>query len=154
MSWTKRQLIRQAFSIIGLADYDFDLQAEQLQNAMYLLDSMVATWNAKGVLLSYPLTSSPEDADLDDESNIPDRANEAVYMNLALRLATTLGRPTTVELKAAAFYAYNNLLSWNLQPREMQLPNTLPRGQGNKPYRYKNDRFLDAPADPVPPWGG
>lgn len=154
MSWTKRQLIRQAFSVIGLADYDFDLQAEQLQNAMYLLDSMVATWNAKGVLLSYPLPSSPEDADLDDESNIPDRANEAVYMNLALRLATTLGRTTTVELKAAAFYAYNNLLSWNLQPREMQLPNTMPRGQGNKPYRYKNDHFLDAPADPVPPWGG
>lgn len=154
MSWTKRQLIRQAFSVIGLADYDFDLQAEQLQNAMYLLDSMVATWNAKGVLLSYPLPSSPEDADLDEESNIPDRANEAVYMNLALRLATTLGRPTTVELKAAAFYAYNNLLSWNLQPREMQLPNTMPRGQGNKPYRYKNDHFLDAPEDPVPPWGG
>lgn len=153
MSWTKRQLVRQAFSAIGLADYDFDLQAEQLQNALYLLDSMVATWNAKGILLSYPLPSSPENADLDDESNIPDRANEAVYLNLAKRLATTLGKQVTPDLNQAAWYAYNNLLSWAMQPTEMQLPSTLPRGAGNKPYVY-DETFIDDPADPVPPWGG
>lgn len=154
VSWTKRQLVRQAFSVIGLADYDFDLQAEQLQNAMYLMDSMVAVWNAKGVLLSYPLPTSPENADLDDESNIPDRANEAVYLNLALRIAPTLGRPVMPELKQSAWYAYNNLLSWALQPQEMNLPHTMPRGQGNKPYRYDGDNFLDRKADPTPPWGG
>lgn len=154
MSWTKRQLVRQAFSVIGLADYDFDLQAEQLQNAMYLMDSMVATWNAKGVLLSYPLPTSPENADLDDESNIPDRANEAVYLNLAKRLATTLGKQVTNDLNSAAWYAYNNLLSWSLQPQPMQFPQNLPRGQGNKPYRYKQDNFMDRPVSPAPPWGG
>ena len=153
MSWTKRQLIRQAFSVIGLADYDFDLQAEQLQNALFLLDSMMATWNAKGLMLSYPLPTSPENADLDDESNIPDRANEAVFLNLAIRLSPTLGKQTTNELRSSAWYAYNNLLSWAMQPAEMNLPRTMPRGQGNKPYRYDGDNFLDPAADPAPPWG-
>lgn len=153
MSWTKRQIVRQAFSVIGLADYDFDLQPEQLQNALYLLDGMMATWNAKGIPLSYPLPTSPEESDLDDESNIPDRANEAVYLNLANRIATTLGKTTTAELKAAAWYAYNNLLSWAMQPQEMSLPHTMPRGQGNKPYRNDGDNFLDRQADPTPPWG-
>lgn len=153
MSWTKLQLIRQAFSQIGLADYDFDLQPEQLQNALFLLDSMMATWNAKGISLSYPTPTSPENSNTSDESNIPDRANEAVYLNLALRIAPTLGKQTTTELKSAAWYAYNNLLSWAMQPSEMALPHTMPRGQGNKPYRYDGDNFLDRIADPYPPWG-
>ena len=97
MSWTKLQLIRQAFSQIGLADYDFDLQPEQLQNALFLLDSMMATWNAKGISLSYPTPTSPENSNTSDESNIPDRANEAVYLNLALRIAPTLGKQTTTK---------------------------------------------------------
>lgn len=154
MSWTKRQLVRQAFSVIGLADYDFDLQAEQLQNALYLMDSMIATWNAKGILLSYPLPTSPENADLDDESNIPDRANEAVYLNLAKRLATTLGKQITPDLNSAAWYAYNNLLSWAMQPVEMSMPDTMPRGSGNKPYLEEDSNYFDTPADPAPPWGG
>lgn len=154
MGWTKRQLIRQAFSVIGLADYDFDLQAEQLQNALYLLDSMLAVWNSKGIPLSYPLPTSPENADLDDESNLPDRANEAVYLNLAKRLATTLGKATTPDLNAAAWYAYNNLLSWAMQPKEMSFPSTLPRGAGNKPYWDQSDNYFEKAADPAPPWGG
>jgi hypothetical protein len=154
MSWTKRQFVRQAFSIIGLADYDFDLQAEQLQNAMYLLDSMMAVWNAKGLLLSYPIPTSPEDGDLDTESNVPDRANEAVYTNLALRIAPTLGKQVSQDLKAQAWYAYNGLLSWaKAYPREMSMPVTMPSGAGNKPYRYDGDEFLDPAAEPAPPWG-
>lgn len=154
MSWTKLQLVRQAFSEIGLADYDFDLQPEQLQNALRLMDSMIAMWNSKNILLSYPTPTSPENSNLSDESNIPDRANEAVYFNLALRLAASLGRPVTPELKASAWYAYNNLLSWVMQPQPMQFPQNLPRGQGNKPYRYKQDNFMDRPVSPAPPWGG
>jgi hypothetical protein len=154
MSWTKRQLVRQAFSVIGLASYDFDLQAEQLQNGLYLLDSMMATWNAKGVLLSYPIPTSPEDSDLDDESNVPDRANEAIYSNLALRIAPTLGKQVSQDLKSQAWYAYNGLLSWaKSRPREMSLPETMPSGAGNKPWRYEDDAFLDPDADPAPPWG-
>jgi hypothetical protein len=154
MSWTKRQFVRQAFSLIGLADYDFDLQPEQLQNALYILDSMLATWNAKGIPLSYQIAASPEDADLDTESNVPDRANEAIYTNLALRIAPTLGRQVSQDLKNQAWYAYNGLLSWaKTNPREMSMPETMPMGAGNKPWRYDGDEYTSPAADPSPPWG-
>ena len=154
MSWTKRQFVRQAFSMIGYADYDYDLQPEQLQNALYILDSMLATWNAKMVPLAYPVTGSPEDSDLDDESNVPDRANEAIYLNLALKIAPSLGKTVSPDLKASAWYAYNNLLSWALSnPRVMSMPDTMPRGAGNKPWRFNSDEYLEQTADPDPPWG-
>ena len=154
MSWTKRQYVRQAFASIGIADYDFDLQAEQLENALWLLDSMMATWNAKMVPLSFPISTTPENSDLDSETNVPDRANEAIYLNLALRIAPTLGKQVTPELKAAAWYAYNNLLSWAMtQPKQMSLPNTMPLGAGNKPWRYRDDEFITETPDPYPPWG-
>ena len=42
MGWTKQQLVEQAFEEIGMANYVFDLQVEQLQSAMYQLDAMMA----------------------------------------------------------------------------------------------------------------
>jgi hypothetical protein len=154
MSWTKRQFVNQAFSMIGYADYDYDLQPEQLQNALYILDSMLSTWNAKMVSLAYPVPGSPEDSDLDDESNVPDRANEAIYLNLALKIASSLGKTVSPDLKASAWYAYNNLLSWALSnPRKMSMPDTMPRGAGNKPWRFNSDEYLEQTADPYPPWG-
>lgn len=151
MSWTKRQLVNQAFDIIGMSSYTYDLQPEQLQSAMRQLDTMMATWYNKGVQLGYPLPNSPEDADLDTESNVPDRANEAIYMNLAIRIAPNYGKQVMRELKQAAFYAYQGLLSISTFPKEMQYPETLPRGAGNKPYRWR-DEYFDKPYGPYQPW--
>ena len=81
MSWTKRQLIVQAYSELGLADYVFDLSADQLADAMRKMNSMMATWNAKGIRLGYPMPNSASGGDLDDDSAIPDSANEAVYQS-------------------------------------------------------------------------
>jgi hypothetical protein len=151
MSWTKRQLIEQAFEIIGMASYTYDLQPEQLQSAMRQLDTMMATWNNKGVQLGYPIPSTPENADLDDETNVPDRANEAIYMNLAIRIAPNYGKQVMRELKQAAFYAYQGLLSVATFPQEMQYPETLPTGAGNKPHRW-DDEFFPTPYGPYQPW--
>jgi hypothetical protein len=92
--------------------------------------------------------------ELDDESNVPDRANEAIYLNLALKIAPSLGKTVSPDLKASAWYAYNNLLSWALSnPRKMSMPDTMPRGAGNKPWRFNSDEYLEQTADPYPPWG-
>mgnify|MGYP003525752305 CR=1 FL=1 len=55
MGWTKRQFVTQAFEEIGLAAYVFDLTPEQLQSALRRLDSMMASWNAKGIRLGYQI---------------------------------------------------------------------------------------------------
>lgn len=148
MSWTKRQFVAQAFEEIGYASYAYDLEPEQLESAMRRLDAMMATWNGRGIRLGYPLPSSPELADLDQETEVPDAANEAIYTNLAVRLAPGIGKQAPMDLKATARAAYNQLLSRVTKPQEMQFPGTMPAGAGNK--RYRDDRpFLNRPEDPL-----
>lgn len=148
MGWTKRQFVVQAFDEIGYAAYQFDLEPDQLQTAMYRLDAMMATWNGKGIRLGYPLPSSPELADLDTETNVPDSANEAIYTNLAIRIAPSVGKTVSQDTKTAAREAYRVLLSRAAMPGEQQLPETMPRGAGNKPWDL-DSTFVDPPDDPL-----
>ena len=148
MGWTKRQLVTQAFDEIGLASYIFDLQPEQLQSALRRLDTMMATWNAQGIRLAYPLPSNPQDSDLDQETEVPDSAYEAIYTNLAIRIAPSFGKQVAIEVKTTAKQAYNVLLQRATHPIDMQLPRTMPAGAGQKPWRI-DDPFLPPPQNPV-----
>lgn len=146
MSWTKRQFITQAFEEIGLAAYVFDLTPEQLDSALRRLDAMIAGWNANGVRINYPLPNSPEDSDLDQPSGVPDSANEAIYLNLAVRLGPSLGKTVAAETRIAADMAYNNLANQVAFPTlERQLPSTMPLGQGPKPWRTYGNPFVNPP---------
>lgn len=149
MSWTKRQFVNRAFEEIGYAEYAYDLQPEQLQAALRRLDAMMATWNSRTIRVGYPLPSSPEESDLDEETNVPDRAFEAIYLNLALRIAPSVGKTVSSDTKAFARQAYQELLKRAAAPEEMQLPGTLPAGQGNKPWRWSDTPFIRVPEDPV-----
>ena len=55
MAYTKRDIVNQAFGEIGMADYVFDLQPQQLDSALRQLDMMMATWNGKGIRIGYPI---------------------------------------------------------------------------------------------------
>ena len=150
MSWTKRQFITQAFEEIGLAAYVFDLTANQLQSALRRMDAMVAGWNANGVRIGYPLPVSPDDSDLDQDSGVPDFANEAIYLNLAIRLAPGFGKTVPPETTKLADMAYNNMANQVAFPTpERQMPQTLPRGQGTKPWRNFNNPFVNPPQPAV-----
>jgi hypothetical protein len=120
--WTKLDVIRQAFSEIGKGAYEFDLQPEDLQNALRKLDAMMAAWGgAGGVRIGYAggdgkglgatvgfvsvTTKTVEEgapgfaSDLGTDTTVPDWAYEALYLNLALRLCPDYGKtpsPLTV----------------------------------------------------------
>jgi hypothetical protein len=132
MSWTKRQFINAAFEEIGLASYVFDLQPGQLESAMRRLDSMMATWNAMGLRLGYPIPSDPTQADLDENTHVPDSANEAIFTNLGIRLAASFGKTVSPDVKIAASSALKALQARLVSPVEMQLPGSLPAGAGHK----------------------
>jgi len=150
MAWTKRQFITQAFEEIGLAAYVFDLTPEQMDSALRRMDAMVAGWNANGIRIGYPLPSSPENSDLDEQTGVPDFANEAIYLNLARRLAPSFGKVVDPETKAAADFAYSSMANQVAVPTpERQMPGTMPRGQGNKPWRTTRNPYFPPPADPV-----
>lgn len=148
MGYTKRQFIEAAFEEIGLANYAFDMQPEQLQAMMRRLDAMMAEWNAKGIRLAYPLPSSPEQADLDTETGVPDRAWEAIITNLALRVAPGFGKQPMPLTISRAKSSYNTVMMAFAAPLERQFPSTLPAGAGNKPWRYGNP-FMPPPVDPL-----
>ena len=149
MGWTKRQFIEQAFAEIGLAGYVFDLTPEQLQTALRQLDSMMAAWNAKGIRIGYPVPSSPQNSDLDEETNVPDSASEAIYCGLGVRIAPGFGKTVGGHTQFFAKQAYDQLLAIAAMPLEKQLPQTMPAGAGNKPWRNNDSPFVNPPTDPL-----
>lgn len=148
MSYTKRQFVEEAFAELGMASYTFDLSPQQLDACLRRLDTMMATWNARGIRLGYPLPSNPQDSDLDTDTQVPDSANEAIITNLAIRLAPQYGKAVSLDTRTTAKQAYDTLLARAAFPIEQQFPRTLPMGAGQKPWRY-DDPFMPAPSDPV-----
>jgi len=150
MSWTKRQLINQSMSSIGLAQYVYDLTAEQYQEALHLLDALVALWNANGIRLGFPLPTNPDNSDIDQDSGLPDWAIVAAYSNLAMMLAPIYGKQVPDAISKLADASYGNMVNQASLPiPERQLPQTMPRGSGTKPWRNYNNPFLNPPSDPV-----
>lgn len=149
MSWTKRELIDEAFREIGLASYVFDLDPEERQTALRRLDTMMATWEVRGIRVGYNFPATPKASDLDDDSGLPDRASETVYLNLAVRIAPGFGRPVLPDTKTSARTGYDALLFAAAQPREQQLPDRLPRGAGNKPTRINRPFFPQPDTSPM-----
>lgn len=149
MAYTKRQFVEAALTEIGLASYVFDIQPEQLEYARRRLDAMMADWNGKGIRLSYPIPASPEQGSLAEETNVPDSANEAVILNLAVRLAPSYGKQIMPDTRMIAKTAYDTILQRATAPIELQFPDTLPSGAGNKYWRVADDPFMPTPVDPV-----
>jgi hypothetical protein len=149
MGYTKRQFVTAAFEEIGLASYVFDLEPEQLQGALRKLDAMIAMWNAKGIRLGYPIPSSPENSDLDDETGVPDSANLAIILNLAIEIAPSVGKIPMPSTEKSANFSYKTLLSKSSKPIERQITG-LPKGAGHKSWRDTENPFMDKPdTDPL-----
>lgn len=104
MAWTKLDVIRQAYSEIGKASHDFDLQPDELQSALRQLDAMLAMWSGtQGIRIGF--AGGDGFGDLDVNTEVPTWAVEAIYYNLALRLAPSFGKTpnpvTTLNAKVA-----------------------------------------------------
>lgn len=142
MGWKKLQLIQQAYTEVGLPPFAFDLAPEQLESALQRMDAMVAEWQGRGVLLGYPLGA---DSSANQDSGVDLHLNAAVYSNLALRLAPTLGKTVSQETKSAASDGWDMLMLTAAQPPQQQFPDTLPRGAGSKPWRGAFNPFFPPP---------
>lgn len=149
MGWTKRQHINQAFTEIGKNPAIFNIDPDDMQAALRTLDSMMATWGNRGIRLGYALPSSSDSSELDSDSGVPDWANEAVYLTLAVRLAPSYGKTVSQHTLLAQRTAFASLPNLGAFPPEQQFRNGLPSGAGNKPYRTPNYTFLPPPVEPL-----
>jgi hypothetical protein len=147
MAWTKRDLISQAFAEIGMAEYVFDLLPEQWEGGLKRLDAMMAQWNAKGIRIGYPLPSSYAASSLDQDSEVPDMALEAVYLNLAVRLAPQYGKTVSPDTKIQASTDYKTQLSISAVPIPMRInTNMVPAGAA---YKMTVQTSLPTPENPI-----
>lgn len=149
MGYTKRQYIEAALTEIGLADYVFNSTPQDLQTALRRLDGMMAEWNERGIRLGYPLPLSPQQSDLDTQTSVPDRANEAIVTNLACRIAPSYGKQVLPATMATARGSYGTILVRAAMPNDQQFPGTLPAGAGNKPWCWQGGPFLRGPVEPL-----
>ena len=142
MSYTKRQFVESAYAELGLAKEVYALSPGELNFAVERLDGLMQMWNAKGIRLAWPTPSSPEDGSLDEETNVMDRANMAIYLALAVALAPSFGKQVSPDTKTQARTAYNGLLAYFSQPVEMKYPDTMPIGAGYKRWRNQDTPFV------------
>ena len=144
VSWTKRQLVEQAHSEIGLGSYAFNLQPAQLQDAMIKMDSMLGNWETSGIYLGYPIPETPLASDLDVDTTVDVRSNEAIYLNLAIKIAPSFGKQIAHETRVNAKQAYNKLLNRaTIAPKLKYADGTLA-GSGNKERVFLPD--IEIPA--------
>ena len=144
MSWTKRQIIEQAFEEIGLAAYVFDLQPELVESARRKLDNMVAGWSSKGVQIGFPIPVNADDSDIDDETNAPDYVVDAMIYNLAIRVAPSVGKQVSPDTRIAARTAYDDMVRISVSnPPQVKLHPMLPSGAGHKSC----NKFITNPQD-------
>ena len=143
MSWTKGDLVNEAFSEIGIASYEFDTSPEERIAAIRRLDMMMAEWNGRGLRLGYPLPDGPDCSSTDDDSGIPDWAVEPVVLNLAIRMAPSYGKTLPPDTKAVARRGLTTLYNMSTVPVEMQFQQ-MPKGAG---YKETERRFTRYPKD-------
>ncbi len=137
MSWTKRQIILQALEEIGIHSYEYDSTAEDLQNALRALDSMMGVWINDGIIFDpeYPLSLTIGDSNLDDDTNASAEAIEPMYLALAIRVAPSYGKTVSPDTKLNAKIGYTGLLRNFTASKEQGLGRFL-RGAGAKRPLY------------------
>lgn len=149
MSYTLRDVSNEMFRELGLADYDFDLDSEELQTALTRMRGLVGRWESKfGIHLGFNFGG-----ELDDDSGLSDAAAEAVWLNLAVQVGPGFGKTLKPETKQNARDALEGLLIAAAQPQSMQQPRTLPRGAGAKTWREVTRPFNPPPTNDQLPVG-
>ena len=113
MGHSKRHFITEAFAEIGKANYEFDLDPEALQSALRRLDAMMAEWNGRGVRIGY--IGGNGLGDIDEDTLVPGWADEAIILNLAIKLAPGFGKSVSPDTKAGAARAMNTVMSKTAQ---------------------------------------
>ena len=132
MSWTKRQLVEEAYAELALAGYEFDLSPDEMEAGLRRLDSLMATWDASGIQIGYAI-GTPSESDLDQDAGIPLYACQG----------KAIPSSTMRNYKAAYDALVSRLASSQVQ--EQQLASGTPRGAGRKPWRTTNRPFVDTP---------
>lgn len=145
MGWTKRQFIELAYDEIGLGAENYQLTPSDFENALRRADNMVASWNGRVQRgIGWPLSDNPKDSSVDQETSVPTIYNEAVVLQLAIRIAPAIGRQVMPDTKANASQSFKTMVARLTPPQSRKYPQGLPLGGGN---RWRGRIFSPSPTE-------
>lgn len=134
---TRATILSRAFARIGIADYVYAVNPEERADARSTLDAMLSEWEASGVDLGH--TPAADDDNDAVEMTTPTWADQAVWSNLALRLAPEFGKTPAGGLIKEARRGYDLCVGkTQVIPTEARIRGSL-RGAGNRFYRTQPD---------------
>lgn len=126
MAETASTVIRDALQEILVQASEQPIEASEAQDAMRLLNRMMAAWEAEGIDLSY----TPVDS-LNDAITVVDGAIDGIVLNLAVKLAPQYDRPVSMDLRLNARAAKDAINHIAVTLLDTPYPSTLPMGSGN-----------------------
>lgn len=130
MSWTKRQILDDAFSEIGMAGYLFDLSPEDMQVALNRLDSFIAQWESDGIYTGYMVNDDPNTIDIDGDSGIESGLVLPVIKNLAVEIAPSYGKTPSPATASGARKGYSIAMRAKTVPMKKANTTVSPSGAG------------------------
>jgi len=133
----KRYIVDGALDEIGLSGYVFNLSGDDIMSVLRKLDGLVAVWESQGLTVGWVFSTDPTKTDPDDDVTIPDASLQALIVNLAVRIAPSFGKQVAFETKQTAIQSLNALRSAVVKIPQMQYPDNLPLGQGNKNWNTR-----------------
>jgi hypothetical protein len=123
---TALQIIKRAFAKVGIRAAETPLQASEINDGVDVLNDMLATWGATGVLKGVdPVMNAT------DEVKAPRYAIWAIKANVAILIAGEYGIEVSRSLANDATSSLAQMLSVEIDMTNMPFPSTLPRGSGN-----------------------
>lgn len=144
MGLTKREYIERAYSEIGMADYVFDLQPEQMQTALRTFDAMMMGWDGGGIRIGW--VGGQGMGEIDVETATPLWADDAIITNLAVRLSPSVGKTPSQITLSLALQGLNLLRSRTAQPTVRALRGYAGAGSGyNRPGLGWGGRLPEPP---------
>mgnify|MGYP003642354605 CR=1 FL=1 len=142
MSYTKRKIINQAMTEIGLGSFNLDAQPEDLQDALFKLNAMLAEWTIYGAVTG---ALTPFVDDLDADSLIPMTDILAVVSGLAVILAPSFGKQVSPATTMSAFNGRRAIVKRNFTVVGKRSDvAAIPAGAG-----HKYDRRINLESDPA-----
>lgn len=149
MGYSKRQFVEEALVEVGLGSYIFDSDPEVLATMLKRLDGLLAMYYGMGVPLPSVAPFNPDLSDINDDTDIPGWANEAIIYGLAMRGAGALGKALTVEQRITQQQAHSVMLSRAVVVGKISARQTVAGAGNNRRLNtyYNNFTAEDQPVD-------
>ena len=124
---TASKVVERALARILVRQSEAPLEQEEMDDAIDMMNDMMAAWDIGGLALGYTIVTSPS-----DEVTVPDGALMAVKANLAIEMAPDFHGVITPALVESATNSLNAVRNGVLPAIITTNPDTLPVGSGNE----------------------